>query len=563
MRIVLTEGLRNLLRAGACVAASWLVVAAAPPEVDAAASTRSPQVTRKEQSARLIDEGAAALARGDRAAARELFERALASDPQSVEAHTYLGVIADQAGNLAEAERHFAAAAIAAPLLASARNNHGVVLLRMGRLEEAARQFEVSLRLDKNQPNALVNLAQVRFAAGTPASLRTAYELFARAQALAPDAEVARALVVTALRLGDREAAARHFRDYAASLATLKDAANEQTKSQVASTASRAELGMALLENGLHDEAAEELGAVVAADPSRPQYVVAFARAQLARKEIRAAGRALETAVARGVADASVYALLAEVYEASGHIENAIPAMRLAIERDPKSEAYRFRYGMLLTDTKAPAAAVIRLQEALREFPRSSRLWFALGVAQSALDKTEEAARAFERARELDPKFAPAVAYLGMTYDQQGRYSDAVALYEQALALDERLAAAHYLAAEAILKQASADTKRAEEHLRKAVALDASFAPARVSLAKLYLRSERVEEAVKELQQAIAAEPQMAEAHYQLGRALKRLNRSAEAETALATFKRLSEEQRERTRTEPREIMRRLANVRF
>jgi Tfp pilus assembly protein PilF len=121
---------------------------------------------------------------------------------------------------------------------------------------------------------------------------------------------------------------------------------------------------------------------------------VLLARAYLARRDIPAAGRTLEGAVARGLDVAVIYAELADVYEAFGRPENSIPAMRLAIARDPKSEAYRFRYAMLLTDTKAPAAAVIRLQEALQEFPRSSRLWFALGVAESAQNKTDEAARA-------------------------------------------------------------------------------------------------------------------------------------------------------------------------
>jgi len=106
--------------------------------------------------------------------------------------------------------------------------------------------------------------------------------------------------------------------------------------------------------------------------------------------------------VARGVESGPIYAMLADVYEESWHPENAIPAMRRAIELEPKSERYRFRYAMLLTDTQAPQAAVIRLQEALAEFPRSSRLWFAMGLAQFQDNKTEEATRAFSRALDLD-----------------------------------------------------------------------------------------------------------------------------------------------------------------
>ncbi|HEY0078643.1 MAG TPA: tetratricopeptide repeat protein [Pyrinomonadaceae bacterium] len=505
--------------------------------------------------AQLIEQGVSALERGDAASARESFEQAVKIEPTSETAHTFLGVIADRADNLREAERHFAAAAIAAPFSPAARNNHGAVLMRLGQFEKAAGQFEASLKIDKNQPSALVNLAQIRFQSGTPEALRTARELFERAHAIAPDAEIARALVIIALRQNERDSAARYFRDYSARLT--------RSASTITAPIARAELGAALLESGLAGEAAEEVQAALAAEPSRVEYLLLLARAHLARRDIPSAGRTLEGALARGLESAAIYAALAEVYELSGHIENAIPAMRLAIERDPKSEAYRFRYGMLLTDTKAPAAAVIRLQEALKEFPRSSRLWFALGVAQTALNKIGEAAEAFNRAQQLDPKFAPAFAYLGMTHDQQGRYQEAVAHYERALALDARLFAAHYLAAEALLKQTPADEERAERHLSAAVALDQKFAPARVSLAKLLLRRNRFEEAVAQLRSAVELDPNLAEAHYHLGRALTRLKRTGEAQVALDAFKRLSEQRREQSHTEPREIMRRLANVRF
>ncbi|MCA1573415.1 MAG: tetratricopeptide repeat protein [Acidobacteria bacterium] len=466
-----------------------------------------------------------------------------------------LAVIADRANDLTEAERHFAAAAKSAPSSSAALNNYGAVLMRMGQFEKASAQFQASLKINKNQPSALVNLAQIRFAGGTPESLVSARELFERAHELAADSEIARALVVVALRQNDRVAAARYFRDYAKGL--------QGSASNINSPAARAELGAALLEAGLTRESVEELSAAHSAELSKTEYVLLLARAYMASQDVSSAGRALERAVARGVESAAVYAALAEVYERSGRVENAIPAMRLAIERDPKNEAYRFRYGMLLTDTKAPAAAVIRLEESLKDFPNSSRLWFALGVGQTALNKTEEAAAAFRRSQELDPKFAPAFAYLGMTHDQQGRYADAVALYERALAIDERLFAAHYLAAEALVKQFPADEVRAEKHLSSAVALDPSFAPARVSLGKLLMRSGRFEEAVSQLKGAIDLDPNIAEAHYHLGRALTRLKRTAEAQTTLATFKRLNEERREQSRNEPREIMRRLANVRF
>jgi tetratricopeptide (TPR) repeat protein len=511
--------------------------------------------SRVEQGTALASEGLAALERDDRVAAKALFTRAIEADPNNVTAHSYLGMLADQAGNLAEAERHFAAAAIADPLSPAARNNHGAILLRLGRVEQAATQFETSLRLDKGNVGALVNLAQIRFAKGTPQDMQRARELFERARSIAPDAEIARSLVIIALRLNDRAAAAAYFKDYSERILASNGA--------ITTASSRAEMGAALLAAGLIDEAIQELNATVTAEPANVSAIILLAQAYLARKDIPAAGRTLESAVARGIEAAPVYAALAEVYQNSGHIENAIPAMRLAIERDSGNESYRFRYAMLLVDTSAPAAAIIRLQEALAQFPRSAKLWFALGVAHFKNRKHEDAATAFQHAIEFDSKFAPALAYLGMTYDEMGQYTEAIAFYERAVKADDNLAAAHYLAGDGLLRQTSPDFARAEAHLSRAVALDPGFPPARLTLAKLYSRLDRPAEAATQLEHLVAAYPNLAEAQYQLGRVYMRLKRTEEAQKALAAFKRLSDNQQQQSQNDRQELIRRLANVRF
>jgi tetratricopeptide (TPR) repeat protein len=304
------------------------------------------------------------------------------------------------------------------------------------------------------------------------------------------------------------------------------------------------------------------LTAAVNLNPTDTDSVVRLARVYLARKEIPAAGRTLEAAVARGNDPAPVYALLADVYEQSGHVENAIPAMRLAIQRDPQSERYRFAYAVLLTNSNAPGAAVIRLEEALQSFPASSRLWFALGFANFKLDKNEEAERALRKAVELDPKFAPAFAYLGLIRAKTGAYGEAITLYENALRADSKLAVVHHLIADAMLKQ-NADARVVETHLRQAVTMDPTFMPARLSLGKLFMRAQRWSEAVVELEQVVKLDPTVPEAYYQLGLAYGRLKRTGDAQTAMATFKRLSDAEKKREDEELREVVKRLSNVRF
>ncbi|HZT59025.1 MAG TPA: tetratricopeptide repeat protein [Pyrinomonadaceae bacterium] len=520
----------------------------------------------------LVAEGASALARGDEAGARESFEKALRADPNNVEAHTYLGVLADRAGDLSGAEKHFAAAAALAPFSASARNNYGAILVRLNKLQLAAAQFEASLKLDRDQPNALVNLAQIRFNSGKAEDLGASRELFERAMRVAPDAEIARAVVVISLRLGEKERAAAAYKDYAAQVAAAAqpdasavNSASTQSAStsNASSAASRAELGEALLESGLVEESTKELTAATALDPSNADAVIALARGYLKLKDIRSAGRTLESAVARGLDPAPVYAALADVYEAGGYTEHAIPAMRLAIARDPHNELYRLRYGILLNDTKAPEAAVIRLKEALQEFPNSSRLWLALGIAEQSDGKNEDAQKSFERSLSLDSASAPALAYLGSTYAERGQYAEAVSFYERAIAADPKLSVPYFLAADALLKQPETDAPRVEKYLARAIELDPNFAEAHLALARLDVRAERWPEAAAEFERAIKLDPQSAEAHYQLARVYVRLKRTDEAQRELAEFKQLSDAQKEKRETDRRDLLRRLANVRF
>jgi Tfp pilus assembly protein PilF len=521
----------------------------------AQSSVSSATRTRVEQATQLVAAGVTALERNDAMAARSYFQKALAVNPADVIAHTYLGVLADRTGDLLEAERHFAAAAASGPSSSAARNNYGAILLKLGRPKEAALQFEVSLRLDKNQPNALANLAQIRFAGGAPDDWRTARELFERAYALTPDAEVARALIVIALLLKDREAAVRYYPEYSARL--------RESSNSINTAAARGELGGALLEAGLFKEAVNELNAAVSAEPSNTEAILRLAKAYLGVSDIPAAGRTLEAAVARGVNAAPVYVLLASVYEQSGHIENAIPAMRLAIERDPQSEDYRYSYGMLLTRALAPDAAVIRLKEALETFPRSARLWLALGLAHFKAGRNDEAAKTLTHTIELDPKISTAHAYLGMTYVETGEYDAAIKQYEQALAINPGLGVVNYLIAETLLKKTSADTDRIKTELVRAIKLEPSFAPARLALGKLYLRNNRLEEAASELERVIKLDPNLAEPYYQLGRTYTKLKRTAEAQTTLATFKQLSEAQKAQGQKDRKDIVSRLANVLF
>lgn len=499
-----------------------------------------------------LEQISSAIESGDLLTAKKYLRQILSIEPNNITARTLAGIVADRENNLNEAEKHFAIAARLQPNSPDVRNNYGAILFRLGRISSAVREFEASLKANPNQPSAQANLAQIYFKEGTPASLKSARSLFEKVLANAPDAEIARALVVTALRLGEKKRAALDFAQYA-NLA--RDAALPASV--------RADLGAALLESGLFAEAQIELETAAALEPNNVSYLVLLARNYLEQKDIKNAGRTLESAIARGIKDAKIYAALADVYQTGGYFENAIPAMRLAIEADKTNEAYRYRYGIMLIDTKTPTAAVIRLKEAVNDFPHSARLRLGLGIAQFYDSKFIDAQESLKKALELDSKLVPALAYLGAVKDVGAQYAEAAAYYERALTIDETSAILHYLLADTLLKGASVDNVKVEKHLRRAIELDTQIAAAHLTLGRFYVRQKRFAEAAAAFEKTVALEPNQAEAVYQLGQIYGRLKRTDESRAALAKFKKLSEQEKIQTKNNYSELVRRLANVKF
>ena len=503
-----------------------------------------------DKSERLVLEAERALNAGDVDAAAAILKNILRVAPRNIRAQSLAGVVADKKNNLAEAAEHFAAAARFAPAVPETRNNYGAILIRLDRKNEAARELEASLKLNPRQLSALVNLARIRFDGG---DLLAARLLFERAREIQNDQEIARALLVISLRLKDIEQAKREYRDFLA-LAGDPGLVGED----------RRDLANLLARVGLVTEAAALLESGVNSDPSDIPSLVLLSKVFLQQKNIPAAGKLLESAVARGIDDARIYAALADVYQAGGYYENAIPAMRNAIEKAPEEPEYLFRYGLLLVDSKAPAAAAIRLNEYVKRFPRAARLWLGLGIAYLTDGKSPEARASFEKALELDPKMLPALAYIANTYTEAAQYGEAVKVYERAIEISGgKQPIFQYLLADTLLNIADADAKRIEALLKQAIELNAGFGSAYSALATLYVRQGRWPEAADALEHAVTIQPDDTKSLYQLSRVYARLKKTEQSQATLERFKRLTAEEKERKEFDRRELVRRLADVRF
>ncbi|MDR7481184.1 MAG: tetratricopeptide repeat protein [Armatimonadota bacterium] len=116
--------------------------------------------------------------------ARLAYRQALELDPGFADAHTNLGRLYHQAGNVAQAEAHYRQAMVHAPDDPIPCFNLGVLLDDLGRREEAARMYRQALARDPQLADAHYNLGLLYEAMGRRADaiahLRTARALYAR-----------------------------------------------------------------------------------------------------------------------------------------------------------------------------------------------------------------------------------------------------------------------------------------------------------------------------------------------------------------------------------------------
>ncbi len=114
------------------------------------------------------------------------------SESQDVDAIADAALNALNGGSLEAAERLYRRAITLRPRESAFHNNCGVAVMRLGRLEEAEREFRVALELNRQYPDALVNLASVLIKReerrGLPPDRAASSPLFAEAEQALQDA---------------------------------------------------------------------------------------------------------------------------------------------------------------------------------------------------------------------------------------------------------------------------------------------------------------------------------------------------------------------------------------
>ena len=244
---------------------------------------------------------------------------------------------------------------------------------------------------------------------------------------------------------------------------------------------------------------------------------------------------------------AELHNLLADVEEKEGKFVEAANEYEEAAHMDP-SESNLFDWGseLLLHRTLDPAVEVFR--QGVERYPASQRMVVGLGMALYVHGNYDDAVKSLLRAADLNPSEPNCYFFLSRAYDSSPSQADEVIQrFRRFAELQPKNARALYYYAVSLWKGKRAqdpdlDLHKIESLLTQAIALDPKLAEAHFQLGSLYSDQNKYSEAIPEYKRAIELNSDLADAYYRLGQAYVRTGDRATAQEKFEVYQKLREQ---------------------
>jgi tetratricopeptide (TPR) repeat protein len=208
-------------------------------------------------------------------------------------------------------------------------------------------------------------------------------------------------------------------------------------------------------------------------------------------------------------------------------------------------------------------ATAIKLQELAPENPQV--LFVTWHISRQVMDQT------LVKMIMVAPESAEMHMIMGGELARQGSYTNAIARYREAIRLNPKLPGAHFELAELLrtssdpalnaqaegeyraaievnendqkswrqlgeIMAARGDVKTAEQHYKRALALEPADSAAKTGLAVIFSSTNRMDQAISVLETAVRDDPTNTSARYRLSGLYRRAGRTADAEREMAAF---------------------------
>ncbi|WP_169315305.1 tetratricopeptide repeat protein [Terriglobus roseus] len=332
-----------------------------------------------------------------------------------------------------------------------------------------------------------------------------------------------------------------------------------------ASSATAAQFGRALVELNRADDAVAVLEPALQRDPSSLHLMYALALARQAQGDAAASLALFAKFVAAEPENAEAltnYGLaLVQTGDAAGglrryqaalahsdnallrqnigvaylqqsDLDHALEQFRAGLAKEPGSVQLHYDLGLALKlkDDVAGATAELRKTEELD--PNLPDAPYTLGVLEMQQGRFQEAAQQLQKAVMLEPHNGEAWALLGSVYRQGGESEKAAEALRQAIKLQPDAPGPHITLASVMQEsgdRASATAERKIAANLSRVAVNAQRATFSLRSGRALLAQGKATDALVQMQAAVTAAPNSAEAHRGLADALQQTGQSAEA----------------------------------
>jgi tetratricopeptide (TPR) repeat protein len=475
----------------------------------AVAAARSPQQDALASQATL-QQTAAAIERGDLAAANRIVEPALEAHPADPVLQNLAGVIAVQQKQFERAEMHFRRAIQLAPKNPAAHENLGRLYQERAATEPAVR----AKALDVYRQLLIVQPANVEalFQSGVLLALDRQFAASRAALERLPEAmkggpQTLAFLAADFAALGDGAAARRAVdalaihealteADILAVLPALPGTAGDEIASSMlealdrrglASARSLRALAAIRVRAGRFGEARQVLERVAAAEGPSAPLLIELARTAIRLKDYEGALGYLAHGRSLDPRNATVHFLFAMVCVEQNLGREAYESMKKAVELDPDNPLVNYAMGAIATNRHEPSESLPYFEKYLRLRPEDPRGHLALGAALFYSNLFDKARPELERATRSPETATGGHYFLARIARQMNDLATARREIDHALQLNASLVDAW--AELGLIQTRLEEYGAAEQSLARALAIDPDHYAASVNLATLYAKT--------------------------------------------------------------------------
>jgi tetratricopeptide (TPR) repeat protein len=442
-------------------------------------------------------------------------------------------------GNSAEGIKYFEAALKEAPNFTPALKNLAIAEAALGHTSSAEKHLQTALRQTPEDPILNLYLGEIQY---QEEDFHSAVEHFRKGRPLIERNPTMLAdFAISDLRIGDQQ-------EGLTSLIAL----DPQQLGQPAATT----LGVELAKADLCAQAIPYLLRAQTLSQHEPAIGYDLGVCQLSLKQYSEAARTFQTLIDDKYETSEIDRAIADAYEGKQETQKAVDALRRAIALNPSDENGYLAFASLCLDHQDFKGAERVISVGLSRQPKSSSLVFERGILNAMQDHFDDAEADFQMSANLAPESNTGYIGLGVTYLETGKAAQAVPVLRSRLQDHPDDANLNYLYAEALLRAGAQPGEpaylEAQNRLQKSITIDPKLVEPHVSLGKIYLNENRVNDAVHQFELARSIDPNSKAACAHLAVGYRKLGQSEKARAILLELRAINDQERTGSRVESR-----------